>query len=225
MIILNIKVAIFDMDGTLVDSLMFWDYLWKQFGNKYLNNPNFRPKDIDDKAVRTLTLRDAMKLIYQNYGIASSAEELFSDANLVCEDFYANRVKVKTGVIEYLDYLKQNNVKMCVASASAPDSIKFALSNYGILHYFDAIFSCVEIGKGKDEPDIYLEAIKYFNAEKQTTYVFEDSLLAIQTASKIGLKTVGIYDKYNFGHDEMQKIATEYIGKNEDLTKLIRGNL
>lgn len=222
---MEIKTAIFDMDGTLVDSLMYWDYLWKVCGKKYLGNENFRPSEKDDKHVRTLTLREAMKLIHQNYGIASSAEELFYDANLVSDEFYSNRVKVKAGVIEFLDYLKSKGVKMCVASASAPDSIKFALEKYGILHYFEAFFSCVEIGKGKDEPDIYLKAVEYFNAEKETTYVFEDSLLAIQTANKIGLKTVGIYDKYNFGHNEMQQIATEYIGENEDLTKLIRENI
>lgn len=218
---MNIKTAIFDMDGTLVDSLMFWDYVWKEFGKKYLNNSNFRPSDLDDKAVRTMILKDGMALIHKNYGIANSSEELFEEANVICKDFYANKVKVKSGVVEFLDYLKNKNVKMCVASASSSDMIKFALNNYGILRYFDAFFSCVEIGKGKEEPDIYLKAVDYFNADISTTYVFEDSLLAIQTATKIGLKTVGIYDKYNFGHDEMKKIATEYIDKNEDLTKLI----
>ena len=102
---MKIKAAIFDMDGTLVESLMFWDYVWKEFGKKYLNNSNFRPSDLDDKAVRTMILKDGMALIHKNYGIANSSEELFEEANVICKDFYANKVKVKPGVVEFLDYL------------------------------------------------------------------------------------------------------------------------
>ena len=64
---MNIKAAIFDMDGTLIDSLMVWDVLWCRFGEKYLNDKSFSPSEEDDKKVRTLTLKDAMNLIHNNY--------------------------------------------------------------------------------------------------------------------------------------------------------------
>ena len=73
---MNIKAAIFDMDGTLVDSLMLWDVLWSTFGDKYLNDKSFSPSVEDDKKVRTLTLKDAMLLIHNNYKLGESGERI-----------------------------------------------------------------------------------------------------------------------------------------------------
>ena len=83
------KAAIFDMDGTLVDSLMLWDVLWSTFGDNYLNDKSFSPSVEDDKKVRTLTLKDAMLLIHNNYKLGESGEELLSLANSIMNDFYA----------------------------------------------------------------------------------------------------------------------------------------
>jgi len=67
--VMNIKAAIFDMDGTLVDSLMIWEVLWSKFGEMYLNDKDFSPSVEDDKKVRTLTLKSAMQLIHSEYGL------------------------------------------------------------------------------------------------------------------------------------------------------------
>ena len=221
-IILNIKSAIFDMDGTLVDSLMLWDVLWSIFGEQYLNDKNFTPSVEDDKRVRTLTLRDAMKLIHNNYDLGKSGEELLAEANHIMNDFYANSVELKDGVREFLEHCKNNGVKMCIASATAPELIDVALKHCDIEKYFLKVFSCSAIGKGKDEPDIFLQAASFLGTEIKDTWMFEDSLTAIETATKIGMPTVGIYDKYNFGHNKMKEIATEYIDSTETLLKLIK---
>lgn len=218
---MNFKIAVFDMDGTLVDSLMMWDVLWKEFGIRYLNNSHFVPATQDDKAVRTLTLKDAMTLIHERYNIGNNGEELLSVANSIMVDFYMNTVELKNGVREFLEYLYNKNIRMCVASATAPDLINFAIEHCELGKYFEKIFSCGAIGKGKDHPDIFLKAQEYFGVESSEVCVFEDSLLAIDTASKIGMQTVGIYDKYNFGQDEIKRITNHYIAEGETLLKLI----
>lgn len=218
---MNIKAAIFDMDGTLIDSLIVWDVLWCKFGEKYLNDNSFSPSEEDDKKVRTLTLKDAMNLIHNNYNIGESSEELLAFANLTLADFYKNKVELKSGVKQFLDYCKLKNVKMCIASATAPDLVNLAIKRCDIGHYFLKVFSCGAINKGKEEPDIFLLARDFLGEKTEETWVFEDSLVAIETADKIEMPTVGIFDKFNYGQEKIQKTAKEYIAPGETLLKLI----
>ena len=219
---MKIKAAIFDMDGTLVDSLMLWDVLWADFGETYLKNKDFRPSKEDDKRVRTLTLRDAMHLIHENYHIGKDGEELLDRANRMMTDFYSNRVTLKPGVIEFLEYCKRGGVKMCLATATATDLLHLALDHCGIGKYFSGIFSCGDIGKGKEHPDVFLLAQKALGEAIGDTWVVEDSLVAIETATKIGMKTIGIYDRFNYGQEKIRALATEYIAEGQTLARLIK---
>jgi HAD superfamily hydrolase (TIGR01509 family) len=218
---MNIKGAIFDMDGTLVDSLMVWDVLWSRFGEKFLNDPTFHPDTDADKAVRTMTLRDAMNFIHERYNIAESGAALLDTANEMMREFYFNDVKLKPGVREFLDYLTEKGVKMCIASATSTDLLDIAIDHCDLRKYFPKIFSCGAIGKGKDVPDIYLLALDYLGTDKAETWVFEDSYVALCTASGIGLPTVGIYDKYNFDTDKLEAKSTIYIPDGGKLSSLI----
>ena len=209
------------MDGTLIDSLMIWEVIWSSFGKKYRNDPAFTPSLQDDKKVRTLTLKDAMELIHQNYGLANSGSELLTEANAILLDFYTNQVKLKDGVKEFLDYCSTNGTKMCIASATAPDLLTVALKHCGIEAYFSKIFSCGEIGKGKEHPDVFLMATEFLGTPVRETWLFEDSLVAIETATKIGMPTVGIYDAHNFGQDRIAEIASFYVAEGETLLKFI----
>lgn len=221
---MEIKGAIFDLDGTLIDSLMFWDIMWEEIGTRYLGKNGFRPSDEDDRAVRTMTMNEAMLFIKSAYNIKADGEELFKLADQMINDFYTNTVRPKKGVIGFLEYCRKKGVKMCIASATDMKHIKVAVKTCGLEKYFPKIFSCGEIGKGKNKPDIYEMALEYLETGKDDTYVFEDSCTALQTAANIGLKTVGIFDKYNYAHDTMKKISTFYIDDGETLEKLTDEN-
>lgn len=218
---MTIKAAVFDMDGTLVDSLMFWDVLWSFLGETYLQDPDFTPRPEDDKQVRTLTFRDAMELIHRSYGIGESGEALLSHANRMLLDFYANRVQPKPGAVEFLRHLKESGVKMCIATATATELVSVAMEHCGLCEYFPKVFSCSDIGKGKDQPDIFLQAAAYLGEKPEETWLFEDSLTAIETAKTIGMPVVGIYDQYNFGQERIEALAEEYIAPGETLLKLL----
>lgn len=217
---MDFNAAIFDMDGTLIDSLFLWEVFWREAGIRYLGDPSFRPNEEDDKAVRTITLRNAMYLIHEHYDLAESGEELFAYINGIITDFYANRVQMKDGALEWLEYCKANGIRMCIASATAYELIELAMQHCGITGFFEKIFSCSVIGKGKEEPDIYLAAQDYFALDADKICVFEDSLVAIETAKSIGMHTVAVYDRFNYGQDRMRELADAYIAEGESLMKL-----
>ena len=138
---MKIKAAIFDMDGTLIDSLMVWSVIWSKLGEEYLDDQSFMPDEEDDKKVRTLTLKDAMTLIHAHYHLGESGDALWRQASQIIADFYQNEVKLKEGVREFLEYCKNIGVKMCVASATAIELIELAMKHCGIEQYFSKIFS------------------------------------------------------------------------------------
>ena len=218
---MNIKGAIFDMDGTLVDSLMVWDVLWRRLGKKYLGDESFRPDPVTEKAVRTLTLFDAMSLVHKNCGVGECGEEVWRFTADMMVDFYQNDVKTKPGVMEFIEYLHGKGVKMCIASATAPDLIKIAMKTTGLDKYITKVISCNDVGKGKEHPDVFIAAHEYLGTPKESTWIFEDSVVALETASRAGYHTVGIYDQYNFGLDRIPSIVDIYIDKDESLERLI----
>ena len=217
---MRIKAAIFDMDGTLINSLIMWDVMWSRFGEKYLKDPSFRPSAEDEKRVRTLTLKDAMHLIYKNYGVGESGDALHAEAEQLLAHFYSHEVQLKPGALEFLKYLKAKGVKTCIASATVPALVTLVIEHLGLKPYFSAVFSCGAIGKGKEEPDVFLAAAEHLGEEIGETFVFEDSLVALQTAARIGMPTVAIYDPNNFGQETMKKIANVYVGEGETLMKV-----
>ena len=216
----RISAAVFDMDGTLIDSLIVWDVIWEELGVKYLSKCGFRPSAEDDKAVRTMTLDRAMAFINGRYGLDPDDGAVLETVNGIIARFYSEEVEVKDGVIEFLDHLALRGVKMCVASATDKALLMLAMEHCGLGKYFDTVLSCADIGKGKDRPDIYVAAMERLGGSLSDTCVFEDSLVAVRTAHELGLMTVGIYDKCNYGHEEMVGIVDRYVGDGESLLKL-----
>ena len=110
---------------------------------------------------------------------------------------------------------------MCVASASSSYFIDFALKACGLRDYFPAVFSCKDVGTGKEHPDVYLAALEGMGVGVEGTWIFEDSLVALQTAKKLGLRAVGIYDPFNYGNEEAERISDHYVRENEGMDQLI----
>lgn len=218
---MNITGAIFDMDGTLVDSLGFWDYIWERLGEIFLGDKTFRPDTITEKGVRTATLYDAMVLVHNNCGIGQSGDEVFKIVNDELFNYYKNTVQMKDGAMDFIKHLYENGVKICIASATDSNLIDVLMEKFELRRYVSRVISCKDIGKGKEHPDVFIEAHKFLGTQKETTWIFEDSVVAIETATNAGYNTVGIYDKFNFGLDRVKEISTIYIGENQTLSSLI----
>ncbi len=218
---MKIKGAIFDMDGTLIDSLWGWEELWEWGGREYLGIDGYRPDEAIDKAVRTMVLSDAMDYIHEHCRLGRDGGELVDHFNEILPDLYATKFMMKPGAKEFLDYCMEQKIPMVLASATAKNFIEIALNTHDMRKYFKAVLSCSDIGKGKEHPDIFLEALRILGTDIEETFVFEDSYVALETASAAGFKTVGVYDRYAFEQERLKKSSTHYIAEGETLMKLV----
>ena len=218
---MHIKGAIFDMDGTLIDSLSFWDYLWGRIGERYMGDKDFRPCDEVNKAVRTMIYVDAMAYVRSYYGIKCTAEEFKGFTEGMLPDFYKTVATVKEGALALLTHLKSLGIPLCLASATAMKELRYALACHGLDGYFDTVLSCADIGVGKDRPDIYLLALQKMGLTAGEACVFEDSFVALETARAAGFLTVGIYDRYNFEQERLRAASDLYLAEGHTLSELI----
>ena len=204
---MKIKCAIFDFDGTLFDSMFIWDSV----GEIYLRSLGKEPKPSMREDIRALSLYQSACYFQAEYDLALSAEEIMRGINQTIEHFYIHEVLPKPGVVNFLERMKKAEIPMCIATASDRYQIKAALSRCGMAHYFEAIFTCSEVGHGKDEPIIFRKAMEHFGADRSTTAIFEDAIHAIQTAKADGFTVVAVFDHSETRQAEIRDLADCYI--------------
>ena len=204
---MNIQCAIFDFDGTLFDSMFIWDNV----GEIYLRSLGKEPKPSLREDVRALSLYQSACYFKQAYDLSLSAEEIMTGINQTIEHFYIHEVLPKPGVVDFLKKMQQAEIPMCIASASDRYHIEAALRRCGMDHFFDAIFTCSEVGHGKDEPIIFQKAIAHFGADRTSALVFEDAIHAIQAAKSDGFTVVSVYDVSEKRQVEVRNLSDFYI--------------
>lgn len=202
-----LKGAIFDFDGTLVDSM----YIWDTIGEDYLRSLGKEPHEDLKETFMTLTLEEAAEYYRTDYGVTLSVKEIVDGVNTMVEGIYRTRVALKQGVADFLAQLKDNGTRMCIATVTDRYLVEETLDRLGILQYFSEIFTCAEVGYGKDKPIIYRKALEHLGTTKNETYVFEDSLFALKTAKADGFTTVGVYDRHENRQDNLKNLADYYI--------------
>lgn len=202
-----IQGAIFDADGTLLDSMFIWDTI----GEDYLRSLGYTPRENLNETFKNMSLYQAACYYRSEYGVELSVEEIIDGVNGKIEGLYRHKVPLKPGVREFLGQLAEAGVKMCVATATDLPLIRAALERGGVSGYFSHILTCGQIGHGKDEPVIYQEALARLGTERPRTVVFEDSLYAVRTAKAAGFPVAGVYDEHEERTGEVQALAGVYL--------------
>jgi thiamine-phosphate diphosphorylase len=190
--------AIFDLDGTLVDSMPYWENI----AADYLKSIGITPKSGLREQVRKMFLRESAEFVKKEYSLSLSVEEIINGVNETVAHYYCNDIVLKPGVTEMLQSL--TGVKKYVCTLTDSKLTRTVLERNGILKYFDGILSAVDYNIGKDTPKIYEMAREALGTPKQYTYIFEDSDYAIETAKKGGFTVVGVYDE----HTDRSKIES-----------------
>lgn len=147
----------------------------------------------------------------QEYGLSLSVDEIMAGIHRTIEHFYTHDVLPKPGVIEFLERMQKADIPMGIATASERSLIQAALRRCGMERFFKAIFTCNEVGYGKDEPIIFRKAMDSFGADRRTTFVFEDAYHAVQTAKADGFTVVAVLDDSEKRQDEIRKLSDCYL--------------
>lgn len=190
-IIKSAKGLIFDLDGTLTDTMPYYETYSPNLVRYFGKEP--RPTIRDD--VRLMTSEEVCEYVVKEYDIPHTPEELLKKTYEQLEEFYGKEAKIKDGVAEFLDYAARHGKKMCIASATTQKFIELVLKNNGVLDKFEFILSCPDLGIYKDKPDIYLMAAEKMGLSPDEVLVFEDAHHAVLTAKSGNLKVVGVYDE------------------------------
>lgn len=211
-----LKGAIFDLDGTILDSMSIWDTI----AEEYLRSLGKEPRENLKETFQTFTLEQVAHYYREKYGIALSADEIILGVNKMAENYYTDTVPLKPGVKAFLEKLKNQNIKMCIATVTDKHLAEAALNRLGVREYFSEIFTCASVGHSKQEPHIYREARKHLGTAKGETVVFEDALYALQTAKSDGFITVGVFDIHEENQAELKATADGYIENDWDFHKV-----
>ena len=208
------QATIFDVDGTLLDSMP----VWENIGERYLSGLQIKAEENINEVLNTMSLEQGAAYLKEGYQLDKSIPQIINEVLKIVSDFYRFEAPVKPGVRETLEWLQGKKVKMVVATSGNKELAEAALKRNGIRDYFDQIYTCTEIGSGKDEPVIYLKAAEFMQAEPKDTLVFEDALHAAETAKKAGFVVVGVYDQGNRENiSEMREVCDYYCDRMEQI--------
>ena len=184
------KAAVFDLDGTLLDSM----WLWKSLANNYLKSIDIEPPEDLRETLKKLSLLEGCHYIKDRFQLSKTPEEINDEMEELLESHYANHFLLKPYVLETLKDFKNRNIRMCLATATADNLVIKALERLEIGDYFEFIQTSNNIGIGKSNPEFFQAVIKRLDIEPKDIWVFEDALHCMISAKKCDLNIVALMD-------------------------------
>ncbi|MGL4874707.1 MAG: HAD family hydrolase [Clostridium sp.] len=211
----NIKAVIFDLDGTLIDSL----WVWHQIDIDYLGSKGLSVPLNLHKQIGHLSFAETAKFFKSTFNISDSQEAIIKTWNTMAYEYYSTQTPLKKGAREFLIALKKKGIKIGLATSNSQNLLEAALKQHNIYSLFDSITLTSEVDKGKDHPDVYLLASKRLNTPPHECLVFEDILPAIKGALKANMKVIAIEDRESL--DDAKEIIALSIKYLKDYTSLL----
>ena len=207
----NIKAVIFDLDGTLVDSM----WMWKSIDVEYLGRKGIAvPEDIQafQEELEGMGFTETAVFFKNRFQIEDSLEEIKKTWIFMAEEKYCNEVPLKAGVREFLEKLRNRNIRIGISSSNSRELIQVVLKAHGIAEYFDCITTCCEVPNSKPAPDVYLKTAEGLQVEPKDCLVFEDVPMGIMAGKNAGMQVCAVEDAYSKRQEaEKRRLADYYI--------------
>lgn len=214
----DIKLVIFDLDGTLLDSCQ----IWKEVDNNFFKRRNIPLPSDYSRAIAHMGFDNASRYTKERFHLEESCEDIISEWENEVLSIYHNEVDLKDGAKDLLNYLKENKIILCIATANQKNCYMPCLERNNVINYFSEIVDVKNYKNGKNSPEIYLDIAKKFNISPSSCLVIEDILVALEVANRGGFNTCAIYEKTCDEEKEKKNEATFYISSFNDLLKMFK---
>lgn len=208
----DIKAVIFDLDGTLIDSM----WMWKDIDIEYLEKFGLSmPEDLQ-ASIEGMSFSETAEYFKQRFSLPLSLAEIKAEWNEMAWNKYAHEVPFKEGAIRFLTYLREKGIKTGIATSNSRDLVSLILETHEAEGYFDSIHTSCEVKKGKPAPDIYELVASELQVEPKDCLVFEDVVQGIMAGKNAGMKVCSVYDDFSKDMDEKKKELSDYYIQNFD---------
>lgn len=189
----GIEAVIFDLDGTLIDSM----WMWKQIDIDYLaRHGHALPADLQD-CIEGMSFSETAVYFKERFALSDPLEVIKNDWNQMAYDIYVNEVPLKPGVLAFLQYLKERGIRTGIATSNSKELLLAVLESLGIAAYFDELHTSCEVAKGKPAPDIYLLVAEKLGVMPERCLVFEDIMQGILAGKAAGMKVCAVKDEFS----------------------------
>lgn len=210
----NTDAVIFDLDGSLVDSM----WIWKEIDVEYLGGFGIAlPEDLQSK-IEGMSFHETALYFKANFPIPDSLDKIKETWNRMAWDKYANEVPLKTGIPQFLEECKTRGIKLGIATSNSRELMETIAKTHGLKNYFSGIVTGCDVKRGKPAPDVYLAAAAKLGAAPERCLVFEDIIPGIQAGKNAGMRVCAVEDPYSAAvRDKKRELADYYIENYEGI--------
>ncbi len=187
----EIQAVLFDIDGTLIDSMPIWDEL----GARYLRARNIEPEPELGKILFPMTIDEGVTYLKEHYSPSDKKEAIRAGLMKTIDDFYRFEVPQKDGADAFLKRIAADGIPMVLTTIGEPAQEEAALTRLGLRRYFGKMYVCEEYHTTKKEPLIYQIAARELGVSPEHTLVAEDMLQAVRAAKCAGFRTLAVADE------------------------------
>ncbi len=201
-----VKAVIFDLDGSLVDSM----WIWKAIDIEYLGKFGIElPTDLQD-SIGGKSFTETAIYFKERFQISDSLEQIKEDWNRMAYDKYANEVPLKPGVREFLNYCREHQIRLGIATSNSRELVDNIVRTHDLADYFDCVMTGCEVAKGKPAPDIYLAVAKQLEVAPADCLVFEDIVQGIQAGKAAGMQVCAVDDAFSRAQEKEKRNLADY---------------
>lgn len=183
--------VIFDLDGTLIDSM----WIWKDIDMRYLMQHGYELPDDLQKSIEGMSTTETAQYFKNRFGIQDTIDTIKSEWIEMAWDYYANIIEMKAGAFKYLHQLHRKGIKIGLGTSNFRNLAEISLKRHDVLHLFKAIRTSSEVASGKPSPDVFLKVAEDLQVEPSRCLVFEDTHAGVIAAKRAGMDVIAIFDE------------------------------